>query len=366
MTTSDHTTRTLLLSRAAPGTLVVTKGSTSNIDFEAEMLSTGHSTVKAFDVGGDVGRTRDLEPALDYNSEGRLLGWGLRNEVGIAEEPVNYGVYGVENSADELVRAGVDIHKDNPAEELNFLGYLNAKRTAPGGVQSRNQGKNFGYPRCFTAWDPSALPKFGKPVGTQFSLEQNSTQNDTACASNYIAPALSFQAHMAPLDIKFNGDGTTAWVSFHGSWDRDDPVGYKIGAVAFEDGKPSAGSASKTALNDIVWNADNSKCPENCFRPVAMAWDIKGRLFFSSDATGEIYVLSRDFRGDVNQATVPVRARNAVAGGGSEGSGSESSGAAMPSTTTSGSHARPPQPQGTRVSSAWAGIAAGVGAYLMA
>lgn len=50
MTTSDHTTRTLLLSQHAPGLLVVTRGSTSNLDAQAEDISTGHSQVKAFNI----------------------------------------------------------------------------------------------------------------------------------------------------------------------------------------------------------------------------------------------------------------------------------------------------------------------------
>lgn len=40
-------------------------------------------------------------------------------------------------------------------------------------------------------------------------------------------------------------------------------------------------------------NADNSKCPDSCFRPVGLALDSKGRVFMSSDSTGEIYVLAK-------------------------------------------------------------------------
>jgi hypothetical protein len=40
-------------------------------------------------------------------------------------------------------------------------------------------------------------------------------------------------------------------------------------------------------------NADNSKCPDLCFRPVGLALDSKGRVFMSSDSTGEIYVLAK-------------------------------------------------------------------------
>lgn len=285
MTTSDHTTRTLLLSRKANGTLVVTRGSTSNIDTQAEMLDTGHSQVKAFNLPNRTG-------TYDFNRDGKLLGWGLRNDVGIDEEPISGGLYSVENSADELTRDGKDIHQNNPGEEMNFLGYLSPRR-GPFQNETSKQGGNFGYPECFSAWDTHIIPNFKGDVGTQFSLGQNATNNDTACASDYVAPRLTFQAHMAPLDIKFNTAGTAAWISWHGSWDRSSPSGYKVGAVQFSNGSPVDGPTSKTALTDIVSNQDNSKCPDECFRPVGLAWDNMGRLFFSSDKTGEIYVIAR-------------------------------------------------------------------------
>ena len=98
---------------------------------------------------------------------------------------------------------------------------------------------------------------------------------------------------MAPLDIKFLPNGTEAFVSFHGSWDRTDPVGYKLSTIAFASGSPVAASDSLTAITDIMTNADNSKCPESCFRPVGLALDSKDRVFMSSDSTGEIYVLAK-------------------------------------------------------------------------
>lgn len=298
MTTADHTTRTLLLSRKANGTLVVTRGSTSNIDLEAESLGTGHSQIKSFDLNNRNGY-------YNFNSDGTLLGWGLRNDVGVDEEPIQGGLYSVENSADEITREGQNIHENNPGEELNFLGYLNPG-TAPNSQQSPNQGRNFGYPQCFTAWNTSEIPNFQGATGTQFSLGENSTDNDTACMNDYVAPRLTFQSHMAPLDIKFNTNGTEAWIAWHGSWDRTNPVGYKVGSVRFVNGNPVDDPTSMTALSDIVTNQDNSQCPERCFRPVGLAWDSQGRLFFSSDTTGEIYVIAKvGGSPSVNDATPP-------------------------------------------------------------
>lgn len=66
-------------------------------------------------------------------------------------------------------------------------------------------------------------------VGSQFATDaQNSTINDTYCRDKTTGPRLTFQAHMAPDDIKFNNSGDEAWVTFRGSWNRKDPVGYKL------------------------------------------------------------------------------------------------------------------------------------------
>lgn len=210
--------------------------------------------------------------------------WGLRNSVGVAEHPETGGLYSVENSADDVMRDGVDVHQNNPGEEMNFHGTL-------AGNTDQSQGSNHGYPECFAAWDPSGLPDKGNlVVGNQFALNATS---DGACAER-TAPRLTFQAHMAPLDIKFNSSGDQAWVTFHGSWDRTQPVGYKVSLVDFAHGEPVAPSTSTTSYTDIFTNADNSKCPDACFRPVGMTFDKQGRLFVSSDASGEIYVLVAD------------------------------------------------------------------------
>lgn len=160
---------------------------------------------------------------------------------------------------------------------------------------SPNQGRNYGYPECYSAWNASDIPGFNGTVGEQFAIgDQNSTVNDTTCsAANRQAPRLVFQAHMAPLDILFNAAGTAAWVTFHGSWDRTNPVGYKVSVVAFANGEPVDAATSTTAAVDIISNTNNAVCPGGCFRPVGLAWDSQGRLFMSSDATGEIYAILR-------------------------------------------------------------------------
>lgn len=284
MNGSDHSTRTLLLSRQVPGMLVTERGSNSNLDFDATTIEGGTAQVRAFNLNN---RT-DI---YDWQ-QGQLLAWGTRNEVGLVEHPVTGGIWGVENSADQIHRDGVDVSNNNPAEELNFFGYLN-------GTPYENQGGNFGYPWCLTAWEVDSLPNNQNlSVGDPFAFDQASSLNnqnrtDEIC-SETIGPRLSFQAHMAPLDIKFNNSATEAWIAFHGSWNRAGPIGYKVSVVQFgEDGTPVDAPDSRTAAVDIVANIDNSVCPQDCFRPVAMAFDSEGRIFMTSDSTGEIYLITR-------------------------------------------------------------------------
>lgn len=85
---------------------------------------------------------------------------------------------------------------------------------------------------------------------------------------------------------------------------RDDPIGYKLSYIAFDGaGSPVANSTSNSSTIDVVSNPDLSKCPDECVRPVGLAWDSKGRLFMSSDATGEIWVVTREDGGSTEDAS---------------------------------------------------------------
>lgn len=82
-------------------------------------------------------------------------------------------------------------------------------------------------------------------------------------------------------------------MTFHGSWNRDEPAGYRLSVIAFANGQPVEPPDSASAAVPILSNQDNSACPGNCFRPVGLAFDSTGRLFMTSDSTGEIYVVVR-------------------------------------------------------------------------
>ena len=172
------------MSQKVDGMLIISRGSTSNIDPAAELLSSGHSQIKAFNLNNITAN------GYTYDTDGMRLGWGLRNSVGVAEHPTTGGIFSVENSVDQATRDGQDVHEDNPGEEMNFHGYLNGTEYVP-------QGSNYGYPYCFAAWVPSDLPDNSNlTIGSQFAIgDMNNTINDAYCAKQ-TPPRLTFEAHM--------------------------------------------------------------------------------------------------------------------------------------------------------------------------
>ncbi|KAI0871622.1 soluble quino protein glucose dehydrogenase [Hypoxylon argillaceum] len=285
MATSGHVTRTLTIPPHRPDLLVVSHGSNANIDQEASNPKTARAIVKVFNTSS--------VPTGGYHfvSQGWNAGFGLRNEVGLAFDGNNM-LWGVENSADNLVRTvngtTTDVHTDNPAEELNFLGDV-----------TRPNDNWYGYPVCFTVWRPDMLSDRVFQVGQQFVQVPLTYFNDDTCARISVPPVLSFQAHSAPLGCKFDARFNNLFVALHGSWDRQPPTGYKVVAVPFAespDGSfaPTAASWSIRGSIDVFYPSDETQCSSStCVRPVGLVFDAVGRLYVTSDASGEVFLLSQ-------------------------------------------------------------------------
>ncbi|KAK0614683.1 soluble quino protein glucose/sorbosone dehydrogenase [Immersiella caudata] len=273
--TGTHPTRAILISKSSPDTLLVARGSNGNIDTATATLSTARSVIKTFSL------SKVASSPADFATGGETLGWGLRNIVGMGEDPISGGVWSVENSMDDVRFGGRDVHNDNPAEKANYHGVLNA-------TTNSLKGANFGYPSCVPAWDPSVLGTGGYQVGSLFKADSTPAAPD--CAT-YQKGRLHFPAHTAPLDIKFNANATSAYIAFHGSWNRSPPDGYRVMRVDFKSGQPVAEATSKTAQVPVMENINTASCPRSCFRPVGLDFDKKGRLYVSSDTSGEVHVV---------------------------------------------------------------------------
>lgn len=219
--TGGHTSRSLIFD--TDGNLLVQVGSGTNVDPNANRAG-----IRKF----------SLSTIPQDFSTGAWFAWGLRNEVGLrADEKGN--LWGVENGMDELYRAdlGGDIHLGNPGEELNFFG-------------STGDGAFYGYPYCFSQYN---LTTVTTPVGTQYAVPQfmgDGVHIDKWCqnTTNVVKPAYQIHPHTAPLDLlfyygtTFPGVSGNLFISEHGSWNSDPPVGYRVVQVHFENGQPVSDS----------------------------------------------------------------------------------------------------------------------------
>ncbi|KAG2006962.1 cellobiose dehydrogenase [Coprinopsis cinerea AmutBmut pab1-1] len=275
MDNPGHVTRTLHISRKNPDYLVVSVGSDGNIDEASIQAESGTAQIRVFDM-----RTLPEDGAA-YTDEtyGKVLGYGLRNDVGITEDKAG-NIHSIENSLDNAYRVvngdQRDIHTDNPAEKVYNLG----SPTEPAGIFG-------GYPICYTVWEEKDFRDGDtrKKPGDWFVQDPgNSTFNDEWCEANAVKPTVLLPPHTAPLDLKFgvkSGD-SNLYASLHGSWNRQPPQGYKVVAVPGQfsssgDWSPSGSlKDTKTSAVDILANLDENDCQRGCFRPVGLVFGNDG------------------------------------------------------------------------------------------
>lgn len=174
---------------------------------------------------------------------------GLRNPTALTIQPGSGQLWTVVNERDEL---GPDLVPD----------YLTSVR----------EGAFYGWP--YSYWgqnvDPRAQP-----------------QNPAKVAAA-IKPDYSLGSHVAALGVDFSipamgekfADG--AFVGEHGSWNRDNPVGYKVIFVPFSNGKP-AGEPIDFATG---FRGDDGKTRG---RPVGVTVDPKGALIIADDLANTIW-----------------------------------------------------------------------------
>ncbi|RXG43115.1 hypothetical protein VDGE_09058 [Verticillium dahliae] len=287
MNQGGHPSRTLLIPPQTPHLLVISLGSFDNLDHPTINPATGRAIVKVFDL-------RNVPSGgYTFNTQGYLLGYGLRNGVALAADGGNQ-VWEVENGADQFQRtvggSSYDIHADNPSEELNYLG--------DPAVENRNW---YGYPTCHSVYGASQFTDKAFRTGDQFVLTPNATFNDEDCARRgSVPPRLSFQAHSAPMDAAFDRATENMFITFHGSWNRPVATGYKVVQVAFRRGangqyEPVEPATSMTAAKDIFWSQNEGSCTSStCFRPCGITFDrAYSRLIVGSDrpSEGELFML---------------------------------------------------------------------------
>ncbi|MEO5565362.1 MAG: sorbosone dehydrogenase family protein [Luteimonas sp.] len=174
---------------------------------------------------------------------------GVRNPTALAIQPGSGVLWAVANERDEL---GPNLVPD----------YLTSLR----------DGGFYGWP--YSYW------------GQHVDLRVQPQDPQKVAAA--IAPDYSLGSHVAPLGLAFStatmgarfADGV--FVGEHGSWNRKDPVGYKVVFVPFRNGRPAGPPV------DVVtgFRGDDRKTRG---RPVGVTVDPRGALIVADDLSNTIW-----------------------------------------------------------------------------
>ncbi len=223
-----HTSRTIEFN--SKGEMFVSIGSTCDVCMERNAWNGAVIVSNAEGIGPKV-----------YSS-------GLRNAVFIKLNPKSDSVWGVEMGRDYL--------GDNlPPDEINIL----------------REGGNFGWPYCY---------------GDKTHDDSFDPRNSHGC-SDTIAPVFKIQAHSAPLGLNFinSAQFPADWqgdllVSFHGSWNRSVPTGFKVVHMKV---------SGENILSQEDFLTGFLQGSNTLGRPVDLEFDKEGSLFISDDKAGAVY-----------------------------------------------------------------------------
>lgn len=177
---------------------------------------------------------------------------GVRNSVGFAWHPVTNHLWFTENGRDNL---GGNV----PGDELN---------TAP------QAGMHFGFPFCHQ----------GNILDPEFGNGKN--------CSVYTPPVAILDPHVAALGMRFYTGGMfdstykhRIFIAEHGSWNRAEPIGYRVTQVALD----SSGNSLGYSVFAEGWLQPSGKV---LGRPVDVQVMPDGALLVSDDYAGLVYRIS--------------------------------------------------------------------------
>ena len=238
--TGGHYTRNVLLDETARK-LYVAMGSRSNVDEDRRDAK-------------DPRRAAILQADLDGRNM-RVFASGLRNPIGMDWEPTTHQLWTVVNERDGL------------GDEL-----------VPDYLTSVRDGAFYGWPYSYFGQNEDPRKKGERPD----------------LVSKAIKPDYALGSHVAPIGMTFYGGKSFparynggAFIGMHGSWNRSNPVGYKVAFVPFKNGKPSGmiedfltGFLADARLNRVYG------------RPAGVAVWTDGSLLVADDAAGKIWRVS--------------------------------------------------------------------------
>ncbi len=193
---------------------------------------------------------------LQAQADGRsrkIFAKGLRNTLGFDWHPQTGQMWGMDHGIDWL-------GDEEQREELNQL----------------QEGAHYGWPYIY-----------GEGKENPGDQPDSLTYEQYKKLTKY--PVLTHEAHSAALDMifyrgkqfpqEYTGD---AFVALHGSWNRANPVGYKVVRLRFENGKP-------VEFQDFVTGFLVQDEKAQFGRVVGLATYTDGSLLITDDANGVVY-----------------------------------------------------------------------------
>ncbi len=246
----NHVTRTIGF--GPDGRLYISVGSSCNV---CEEKDSRRAKILVAEVGsGQKGSgSRDFQGLTPT-----IFAAGLRNSVFFTWHPKTREMWATD--------MGRDLIGDNiPPEEVNIV----------------KQDGNYGWPYC---WGNRVHDDDFDPSGTFVDFCKTTEP-----------PHIAFQAHSAPLGLAFIPDSWPAeyrgdlLVSFHGSWNRTEPTGYKVARFDLDQNGKSLGES------DFIsgWLPAGGSAGDVTGRPVDLLFDAQGTLFISDDKAGSVYRVSQ-------------------------------------------------------------------------
>ena len=182
---------------------------------------------------------------------------GVRNTVGFDWHPGSSELWFTDNGRDNI-SSDPQINDNSPPDELN---------------RADSAGLDFGFPYCH---------------GTDISDPSLSSMRS---CSEFTPPQLELPAHVAALGMRFYTGSmfpasykNSIFIAEHGSWNRTEPIGYRVTLACFRDEEKSYQVFAQGWLK-----SDGTKWG----RPVDVLIAPDGALLVSDDHRGAIYRISR-------------------------------------------------------------------------
>lgn len=188
----------------------------------------------------------EIDPATGFH---RTYATGLRNPTALAIQPGTGQLWAVVNERDEI---GPDLVPD----------YLTSVR----------EGAFYGWP--YSYWGQN--------------VDDRVRPQDPERVAAAIKPDYALGAHVAALGVAFSGEfmgerfANGVFVGEHGSWNRAEPVGYKVVFVPFRDGKPQG-----DPIDFMTGFRDDDGTTRG--RPVGVTVDPDGALIVADDLANVIW-----------------------------------------------------------------------------